>query len=252
MKKIFLATSALLVMTAAASAADLPMKAPMMAPAAVWSWTGWYVGGNIGGGAASTAFGDPCFYCSAGNPTNGFFTGGLQAGYNYQFGNGLLGIEADVNGNTINNKFIMGGDDSNAMRTGLKVDWSGTIRARGGIVMNNTLLYVTGGAAWANVRQTGTEVCNTFCEGVGIGSPTGITANSSHTLWGAVVGAGVEYAVSPNWTVGGEFLHTMYQHSTANILNPDGTSACGVSLNCTISGQLTTDVARLRFNYKFN
>jgi outer membrane immunogenic protein len=256
MKKMFLATSALLLVTAAASAADLPMKAPMLAPAAVYSWTGFYVGGNVGGGGATVAYGDPCFYCSAGNVTNGFFTGGVQAGYNYQFGNGLVGIEADVNWNNINNSFQMGADDSNFMNVRLKADWSGTIRARGGLVMNNTLLYVTGGAAWANVRQNGTEFCNASfnCEGAPLGTvATGITANSSHTLWGAVIGAGVEYAVSPNWTVGGEFLHTMYQHSTANILNPDGTDACGNNFrtNCTISAQLTTDVVRLRLNYKF-
>jgi outer membrane immunogenic protein len=258
MKKIFLATSALLVVTAAASAADLPMKAPMLAPAAVYSWTGWYVGGNVGGGAATTAFGDPCFYCSAGNVTNGFFTGGVQAGYNYQFGNGLVGVEADVNWNNINSKFVMGGNDSNAMNVGLKADWTGTIRARGGLVMNNALVYVTGGAAWANVKQTGTEFCNmnffsTNCEGAPFGKLTGVTANSSSTLWGAVIGAGVEYMVSPNWTVGGEFLHTVYQHSTANILNANGTDACGNNFNsiCTISAQLTTDVVRLRLNYKF-
>ena len=76
MKKIFLATSALLVMTAAASAADLPMKAPMTAPAAVYNWTGFYIGGNIGGGVASTHFDDPCVFCSSATPTRGFFTGG--------------------------------------------------------------------------------------------------------------------------------------------------------------------------------
>ena len=259
MKKIHLAASALLMMTAAASAADLPMKAPIM-PATVYSWTGWYIGGNIGGGGATTAFGDPCFYCSSANITDGFFTGGIQTGYNYQFGNGLVGVEADVNWNSINNKFLMGGDDSEAMHVGLKADWSGTLRARGGLVMNNALVYVTGGAAWANVKQSGTEVCNrnNGCEGnfagvIPVGAPTGITANSSHTEWGAVIGAGVEYAVSPNWTVGGEFLHTMYQHSTANILNPNGSDDCGNNFqsNCTITAQLTTDVVRLRFNYKF-
>jgi opacity protein-like surface antigen len=248
MKKIFLATSALLVMTAAASAADLPMKAPMMAPAAVYTWTGWYVGGNIGGGGATGAFGDPCVWCSAGTVTNGFFTGGLQAGYNYQFGNGLVGVEADVNWNSINSKFVMGGDDSfpSAELVRLKADWSGTLRARGGLVMNNALLYVTGGAAWANVKQTGICANTSTCEG--------ITANSSQTLWGAVVGAGVEYKVSPQWTVGGEFLHTMYQHSSASILNPNGTSFCGTSFaaNCVVTGQLTTDVVRLRVNYLFN
>jgi opacity protein-like surface antigen len=243
--------------TGAASAADLPMKAPIM-PAPVYNWTGWYIGGNIGGGSSTTAFGDPCFYCSAGNVTNGFFTGGIQTGYNYQFGNGLVGFEADVNWNSINQKFILGGDDGDALDTGLKADVSGTIRGRGGLVINNALVYVTAGGAWANVKQTGTEFCQeTFgCgRGIAFGSATGITANNSHTLWGAVVGAGIEYALGPNWTVGAEFLHTMYEHSTAEILNPGGSIACNsrffTSANCTISAQLTTDVARVRFNYRF-
>ena len=177
-----------------------------------------------------------------------------------QFGNGLVGLEADVNGNNINNKFLMGGDDSRAMDVGLKADLSGTIRARGGLVLNNALLYVTGGAAWANVQQSGVEVCNsnlTFgCPtGVSLGAPTGITANgSSTTIWGAVIGAGVEFALSPQWTVGGEFLHTMYQHTSANIVNANGTNACNnePASGCVITSQLTTDVARIRFNYKFN
>src|SRR5215813_15519015 len=81
-----------------AAAADLPVKA--VAPATVWSWTGFYIGGNVGGGMASSGFTDPCFYCSSAQPTQGFFTGGVQAGYNYQFAKGLVGIEADVNGNS--------------------------------------------------------------------------------------------------------------------------------------------------------
>ena len=80
MNKIYLAASVLLTMTAAASAADLPMKA-VTAPAPVYSWSGFYIGGNIGGGSATVAFGDPCFFCSSGNVTKGFITGGAQIGY---------------------------------------------------------------------------------------------------------------------------------------------------------------------------
>src|SRR5262249_54774647 len=119
-------------LAAPAGAADLPLKA--VAPVSVWSWTGFYVGGNIGGGVASSGFTDPCFYCSSATPTRGFFTGGAQAGYNYQFGNGLVGIEADVNGNSSFKNSVIGGGDSQAMRVGIKADVSGTIRARAGVV----------------------------------------------------------------------------------------------------------------------
>jgi outer membrane immunogenic protein len=253
MKKIYLAAAGLLAMTAAASAADFPIKAAM-APAPVYSWTGFYIGGNVGGGSSSVAFGDPCFYCSSGTVTKGFITGGAQAGYNYQFGNGLVGVEFDVNGNNINNKFVMGPGFDPAINVALKADLSGTIRARGGLVLNNALLYVTGGAAWADVTQSGVEFHNRT-NLANFGTPTGTTANgSSTTVWGAVIGAGVEYALSSNWTVGGEYLHTMYQHTSANIVKADGTNACvnNPPSTCVITSQLTTDVARIRFNYKFN
>ena len=231
-----------------APAAAMYRKAPT---AAVYSWTGFYLGGNVGAGMASSAFTDPCFYCSNATPTRGFFTGGVQGGYNYQFGNGLVGIEADVNGNSGFKGSVLGGDDfGTAMTVGIKADTSGSIRGRAGVVVNNALVYATGGAAWADVRQTGTEFHNT---GLNLGVPTGLTANASGVLWGGVIGAGVEFAVSPNWTVGGELLHTVYQDRDANLLNANGTNACnGLSAtNCVIRGQLTTDVARIRANYKF-
>jgi opacity protein-like surface antigen len=234
-----------------AGAADLPVKA--VAPAPVWSWTGFYVGGNAGGGMGSSNFTDPCFYCSSATPTGGFFTGGVQAGYNYQFGNGLVGIEADINGNSGLKNSVIGGGDNVAMAVGMTADVSGTIRARAGVVVNNTLFYATGGAAWADVRQTGTDFINT--RGPAFGTPTGITANANDVLWGGVIGAGVEYALSPHWTVGGEFRHTVYQDGNANLVDPAkvGINVCGnaPATNCVIRGQLTTDVARVRLSYRF-
>ncbi|MGY8634552.1 outer membrane beta-barrel protein [Bradyrhizobium sp. 14AA] len=253
MRNTFAAAVALLLAaTAASSAADIGAIRYKAAPAAVYSWTGFYIGGNVGGGMASTHFDDPCFYCSSATATAGFFTGGAQVGYNYQFGHGLIGIEADINGNSGFKGSLIGGDDSRAMNVGLKADTSGTIRARAGLVVDNVLAYVTGGAAWADVRQTGTEIDNLVANAT-FGKPTGITANGSGVVWGGVVGIGVEYALDSNWIVGGEFLHTMYQDSEATIRRADGTGAClgRPDANCTIRTQLTTDVARVRFSYKF-
>jgi opacity protein-like surface antigen len=248
------ATAVLMAATVPSAAADIAVKATPYAPAAVYSWTGFYVGGNVGGGMASSHFDDPCqAYCTSATPTSGFFTGGGQVGYNYQFGSGLVGIEADVNGNSAFKDSVIGGANTVAMTVGTKADVSGTIRARAGLVMNNALVYVTGGAAWADVKQTGVEFTNTTNSPT-FGQPTGATANRSGVLWGGVIGAGVEFAMGPNWTVGGEFLHTMYADRDANLVNPDGTSLCFTSIpatNCVIRNNLTTDVARVKFNYKF-
>jgi outer membrane immunogenic protein len=250
MKKFWIVAAALSVLASfPASAADLEVKAPIM-PAPVLSWTGFYIGGNFGGGVASTRFDDPCFYCSSATPTGGFGTIGAQAGYNYQMGNALVGVEGDINWNSSLKTVVLGGDDSEAIRVGLNADYSGTLRARGGIVMNNVLFYGTAGAAWAHVNQTGIDFFNTCCGP--FGTPTGITANSSGTVWGGVVGVGMEVMMGPNWTIGGELLHTMYANKNVTLTNPDGTVACGTpSSDCFIRSQLTTDVARIRFNYKF-
>ena len=242
MRKTLVVAAALVMAT---TVAGLAMKAPSAAAAAAWSWTGFYVGGNIGGGVATSQFGDGCFFCSATTTADGFFTGGGQVGYNYQFGSGLVGIEADVNGNSNFKSGVIGDSDNPALRVRSNIDVSGTIRARGGVVVGNAMIYATGGAAWANIKQTGTEFCN--------GSPCTATdtANSSGTKWGGVVGAGVEFALMPKVTVGGEFLHTIYADTSANILNASGSSACG-NRNCAITSHVTTDVARVRFNYKLN
>jgi outer membrane immunogenic protein len=247
------AATVLLATTVASSAADLAPSFTKAAPlASVYSWTGFYIGGNIGGGMVSSHFDDPCYYCSSATPTRGFFTGGAQIGYNYQLGAALVGIEADVNGNSSFKDSVIAGDSSNAMRVGSKADISGTIRSRAGLVVNNALIYVTGGAAWADVKQTGIEFRNLTTQ-PNFGLPTGITANNSGVLWGGVIGAGVEYALNPNWAIGAEFLHTMYQDRDANLVRANGSNLCTnrPASDCVIRNQLTTDVARLRINYKF-
>ncbi len=230
-----------------AQAADMAVKyapAPLPPP----SWTGFYIGANIGGGAANAHWDDPCFWCSSATSTKAFVTGGGQIGYNYQFGSGLFGLEADVSGTNLRNYSIIGGDDSTILPVGLKSDINGTIRARLGMVVSNTLLYVTGGAAWANVKGAGVELGN-------FNNPNPVDPARyafDKTLWGAVIGAGVEYMVSPNWIVGAEYLHTMYEHVNADLVD-NGGNACGIGARgCWITHSLNTDVVRVRASYKFN
>lgn len=86
------------------------------------------------------------------------------------------------------------------------------------------------------------------------GALSGTVANRSGVLWGGVIGAGVEYAMGANWTIGAEFLHTVYEDRDANLVLPTGASACGgvrPATNCVVRNQLTTDVGRLRVNYRF-
>jgi opacity protein-like surface antigen len=255
MKRTLLGTAMLVGMIGGAQAADLgsAYKAPSMA-APAWSWTGFYIGGNLGGGMASSHFDDATgnFFGVSATPTRGFFTGGGQIGYNYQFGYGLLGIEADVNGNSSFKNSLLCTNCTTAMSVGIKADVSGTIRARAGLVMNNVLIYATGGAAWADIKQTGIEF-NNDPGSRNFGVPTGTTANASGVRWGGVIGAGVEFAMSQNWSVGGEFLHTIYADHDASILDAKGASPCGdgTPSTCVIRGQLTTDVGRIRLNYKF-
>jgi hypothetical protein len=176
-------------------------------PAAMaYNWTGFYAGGNAGGGMAAFAFTDPCFYCSSASPTGGYFTGGGQAGYNYQFGRGLVGIEVDINGNSSFQNSVIGGASSaanqNAMTVGLKADVSGTIRARAGLVVNNALVYATGGAAWAKVDQTGIEF-NNLSNNANFGRPTGLPptpAARSGVAWLAPVSS-LRSARTGQWAV---------------------------------------------------
>src|SRR5262249_1446174 len=143
--------------------------------------------------------------------------------YNYQFGAGVVGIEADVNRNSglKNSAILTPIDFDTALEVSARAHVSGTIRGRAGVVLDNALVYVTGGAAWADVRQTGVGVD----PATGVPVAPAITANSSNTVWGGVIGAGVEFAVAPNWTVGAEVLHTVYQDVNANLRN-GGPAAC--------------------------
>ena len=177
---------------ASATAADMPVrnytKAPVMVP--VYNWNGLYIGAHAGYG-----WGDHDRTVLGGGITNGFNTdggfGGGQIGYNWQFNNFLLGVEADIAGTGITGRdspaFNGGTDDSS------RLNYIGTVRGRAGITANQWLFYVTGGYAYADVRWSN------------VAPPTD-TFNASVDGW--TIGGGIEYGFLPNWSVKGEYRYT--------------------------------------------
>lgn len=212
MKPYLLAGAALGVLVSGpAFAADLgrpvqaPVKAADVAAAPVFSWTGFYIGGNAGysWGSGQGAL--------SGVSQDGWLAGG-QMGYNFQLQNNVLvGVEAD----------IQGGDMSGSAGpfTDSKLDYLGTVRARLGYAFDRVLPYVTGGVAYG--RNTITDY--------------GFESSKTHVGWTA--GAGLEYALTNNWTARAEYLYTDLGSKTYDAI---GTEA-----------GLTSSTARLGVNYKF-
>jgi outer membrane immunogenic protein len=175
MKRTLLASVAAASLAGAAFAADLP-RGPTPyysspAPATGFSWAGWYVGGNVGYEWANVPG-------SSANPKG--VAGGLQGGYNWQWGQFVLGGETDLQ--------LTGADDTFAPWK-FSNPWFGTLRARAGYAMNNILLYGTFGLAYGNLKAENTG------------------ASETHTMAGWAGGAGMEVGLTPNWSARVEYLY---------------------------------------------
>ena len=228
----------------AALAADLPArtytKAPMMSP--VFSWTGFYVGGHVGAGWGTTESNldvgktlvsngiDPISLALvlplAQTQMSGFL-GGVQAGYNWQSGIMVFGIEGDFSGADIkgNAPCLL------ILNCGTKVDWTADITGRlGATVGDRGLLYVKGGAAWINRKfSIGNSVA--VAGGGGGGGPFAVTdgdggvfsaggainGSVTNTRLGALLGAGIEYSVTSNWSVKLEYDYMDFGSQNVNV-----------------------------------
>lgn len=269
----------------AAFAADMPTKAPVAPAPAVYSWTGFYVGANIGGGWGHRDFivspNDPMapslitnVNASGGsfNSTPSFNTsgilGGLQLGYNWQLNrNWLIGFEtdfnwADIKGSSTTNT---GGTASFVESFDERIKWFGTVRGRlGYLPTDNLLTFVTGGFAYGRVERTATltplgPTGFGFSQGPGFSftcttlGQTCFTGSRTNTATGWTVGGGFEYALWKNLTIKGEYLYvslngqTLTMAATA-VLNPglDTPSTFNVA-----SGRANFNVARVGVNYRF-
>ena len=260
---------------APASAADMAVKAPPPAPLPViYNWSGFYIGGNLGGawssGWSSTSNPVPSevfvgFPPMALSNTASGVIGGGQIGYNWQFnGNWLLGVETDFQGAHLQSGSTVspvplsptagGGFALNSSEfMNRELDWFGTVRGRLGLTFDRLLIYGTGGFAYGHVKEAAN---NTFFAStiLNAGFQAAFPVSNTTTKTGWTAGGGVEYALPAtygNWTIRGEYL----------FVSLDGDSVAGlptpsVFLPPPTNFQYTWNrtefhVARFAVNYKF-
>lgn len=190
MKSFLMGTVALAAIGLAlpASAADLAArpytKAPAPVPVQVYNWTGFYIGGFGGYGWT----GDVTSGAGGLDMTGGF--GGGTIGYNWQNNNVVFGIEVDAAGGDISASAGVPG----VLWAKSQINAFGTVRGRLGVTPSpSSLLYVTGGYAWANNKLS-----------VDLGNGV-ISDSRTHSGW--TVGAGLEYMFAPNWSAKVEYLY---------------------------------------------
>ena len=274
-----------------AMAADLPralpVKAPVMAPV-VWNWTGFYVGGNVGyswgrdpyevaGGSTVrtrtfrgfatpqptllsdvTAAG-PAFAATGTANIDGAVAGG-QVGYNWQTGAWVFGLETDLqwSGQRGSTSFCLTAGcpaGSFAANADYKLTWFGTARARAGwLVDPRVLLYVTGGAAYGQLKAD-------YAAGI-LGLPL-LASSTSTTRLGWTIGGGIEGMLSRNWTVKAEYLYVdlgsvasgaLGGASTVILADTPGTALTTVidtTFAATARTKVRDNIARIGINYHF-
>jgi outer membrane immunogenic protein len=214
MKGFLLGTVAVLALAAPASAADLYTKAPPPPIAAVYDWSGFYVGANGGWGSSHKCwdFVTPAgaFVTAEGcHDATGGVAGG-QIGYRWQTGTWVFGLEgqgnwADLKGS--NTSLLFPGFVNES-----KIDSFGLFTAQIGWAWNNVLFYVKGGGAVTSDRFRVLAL------------PGSVLAASTgdDTRWGGVVGTGLEYGFAPNWSAAIEYDHLFMQDRTQTFTTPDG------------------------------
>jgi outer membrane immunogenic protein len=237
-------------------AADMPTKTPMVRAAPAFSWTGFYIGGNIGyswgrsenevivAGLPPVLLGLPTASLARGDrdqqDVDGVI-GGFQSGYNWQGGSWVIGLESDLqaSGQKGDAQYCNLGGTTCAvasLNASHKLSWFGTSRTRlGFLVTPSTLLYGTGGVAYGQIKSD----YNLFFGGAPFAS-----VNFKDVKAGWTAGGGVEFAFAGNWSAKLEYLYMDLGDSELTV-NVGGVSA-------RVTRSFTDHIARVGVNYRFS
>jgi outer membrane immunogenic protein len=278
MKNVMRAGLALVALAAAAPAvaADMPLKAPVLAPVVVDPWTGFYAGGNVGyswgnwdssslsplfptgasvtstsaaGAAAATA----ADFTSVASQNVKGWVGGGQFGYNRLNGSWLYGLEADIQatgqraslngGATFLTLPVGGGVGSFSLSetNSWKLPWFATFRGRVGVTLAQTwLFYGTGGLAVGRAEFSNTVTATVTTTVPPLAVSTTASNSEGTTQVGFAVGAGVEKAIDAHWRVKAEYLFVdLGSH----------TFFAGTGSDTVI--KMRDNIFRVGFNYRF-
>jgi outer membrane immunogenic protein len=229
------------------------------APSPTFNWTGPYVGLHLGYGWGNA---DTNFYPlpDAGtfgmspaklSPSPNGVQGGIQAGYNYQMGCFVAGIEADFSGSGMSDTKtfspIIGTSGApipggGALTSHESINWFGTLRPRLGFTVTpSVLVYGTGGLAYGNVSSSANTDLRPLL-------PIVYPASSSSTQVGWTAGGGVEWAISKCWTVKAEYLY-MDLGSQSAVGNPNMPLSPAIQVG--YKWNTTANILSFGVNYKF-
>ena len=173
------------------------------------------------------------------------FTGGVQAGYDYQAGAVVYGLEADFDAlelhdsRTVTEIYKSDGVTSFTLGQSFRTDWLFTLRPRIGWATEHYLIYGTAGVAATRLKYA-----ETFSDNFG---PAFESDSFSKTMVGWTVGAGAEYVLCDHWTVKGEYLYAAF-----GTMTKDPVLAVGINRDeFANSVSLTAHLIRLGLNYRF-
>jgi outer membrane immunogenic protein len=244
-----------------ASAADIPVKAQPFVAAP--TWTGSYIGANVGYGWSNTAVqiaGTPPFDAFVGPAIDSVIAsgpkgvlGGMQAGYNFQYNAIVFGVETDLDWSGIRKNQTDAHGDAGLPATlfttsgDQKLDLFGTLRGRLGWTFDNLLIFATGGLAYGHASvstTTGSTIGGVFCSPGGFSDCT--SGSASKTLAGSTWGGGLEWKLGGPWSAKAEYLYYnlgSLSFSAPNALNPVNPFRTSVDFK--------GDIVRIGLNYKF-
>jgi outer membrane immunogenic protein len=267
MKKLLLLSSAI-VAAGPALAADLPMKAPPMAAALPYSWTGCHVGGHIGGAWDHTTYSDPGTVRASGFTTQNFapagasfsgdsgaaFMGGVQAGCDYQFASHwVIGFGGDISWtdlNSLTNDPFFNGKNGQPIGLSARTNEIATLTGRVGYAWDRVLFYGKGGAAYAHDKYSSNNAgaINNAIFGCGPVAPFDCTVAGSADRWGWTAGVGLEWAFAANWSAMIEYDHYGFDTRTISMAVTNSTFAVTpASLNV----RHDIDTVKVGINYRF-
>lgn len=253
MKKLLLASVAFSLAATAAMAADAPVRhkryvkapvykapPPMAYIPPVYEWSGFYVGGHVGWGhmreqATTQAAGALLAIGATNTVTSDQLIGGVQTGYNYMISpHVLLGVEGEFT--WLTQKYSTA-TATLAPPTILTYtagpDWVATAAGRLGYVQDNMMIYAKGGGAWLDSKYGALQT-----------PAAGVPFSASDVRTGYMIGGGLEYGFSPNWTAKAEYAYLDFGTNTYNVGFGGATTPTSIK----------TDMQqfKLGLNYRFN
>jgi outer membrane immunogenic protein len=243
------AASLLLGVSLSAEAADLPAPPPPMpqAPAFIapppFSWTGFYLGGNVGAGWNHGNLSDSLGLYNWGANNSTTFVGGGQVGVNYQINMLVLGIEGDFDWFANNNNSGGGTAIATGLVPGSFVQgsnngrWLTTLTGRAGLAADRLLVYMKAGGAWVGSN-------NVTLTNLPTGASVSIGNGNTNTGW--VAGAGLEWAFANNWTAKFEYDYVGLSDKSITVTIPT------VGADTFSTNSRNVQMVTVGINYLFN